>query len=425
MPPHAARRQRRSHRTSPRPTFVLAALALSACTGRSGDPDTGVDRYSVNDTVVVHYRGASSSQQLLALTEIWRVGGDSVPGGGLFGRIDALTVDSAGDVWVFDGGLTELRRYSESGEFGGTVGRAGRGPGEYLATNGLATLASGQVAFWDAAASAVNIYGPNGTFIETLQPPVVGYRGRMRSLSTQRDGRLAFQAYLSIPSAESENSTSAWFIRSSDGVYRDTLINPASRVKSQLLESIGPTRYSALPVPFSPVATGALHVSAFTFSSPGHPYVVHAVWNGNPLRILRDAPTVEISDAERAELREVATWVLRRNDPAWRWEGQELPRTKPAVLGVRTSSDGALLVAVSTPSVWSGADTTARGTDAMPPRTFAERLTFDIYGEDGAYRGRIALPAGAQLHAMRGQDAWGSVPDEAGEQYLVRWRIGG
>jgi hypothetical protein len=48
-----------------------------------------------------------------------------------FGEISRLAEDLRGGIYVFDRQVPEIRHFDRAGEFLGTVGRSGQGPGEY------------------------------------------------------------------------------------------------------------------------------------------------------------------------------------------------------------------------------------------------------------------------------------------------------
>lgn len=49
----------------------------------------------------------------------------------IFGRIGSLTADSDGDLYVGDNQMIHIKHFNSRGQFVGTIGREGRGPGEF------------------------------------------------------------------------------------------------------------------------------------------------------------------------------------------------------------------------------------------------------------------------------------------------------
>jgi hypothetical protein len=65
------------------------------------------------------------------LQEVWRVGGASESDKDLFGVISDIDIDAAGDVYLLDSQLSEVKVYSRTGEFVRSIGREGEAPGEF------------------------------------------------------------------------------------------------------------------------------------------------------------------------------------------------------------------------------------------------------------------------------------------------------
>jgi hypothetical protein len=73
--------------------------------------------------------------QVLKLKELWRVGGEEDEN--FFGAISKVIADEAGNVYLLDTQLAEVRVYSPQGEFLRTLGRQGEGPGEVRAPSDM------------------------------------------------------------------------------------------------------------------------------------------------------------------------------------------------------------------------------------------------------------------------------------------------
>ncbi|MBN2170955.1 MAG: 6-bladed beta-propeller [Candidatus Krumholzibacteriota bacterium] len=65
------------------------------------------------------------------LEELWRIGGDSDDENEFFGVLVQLLVDGAGNVYLLDQMLNEVKVFSPDGEYLRTLGREGEGPGEF------------------------------------------------------------------------------------------------------------------------------------------------------------------------------------------------------------------------------------------------------------------------------------------------------
>jgi hypothetical protein len=82
----------------------------------------------------------------IALEELWRIGGNSEKEGEFFGVIADVAVDDAGEVYVLDGQLSEVRVFSPDGHYLRTIGHEGEGPGEFRRPTDLLFLPDGRLA---------------------------------------------------------------------------------------------------------------------------------------------------------------------------------------------------------------------------------------------------------------------------------------
>lgn len=71
------------------------------------------------------------SPRRVQLEELWRIGGDSDDENEFFGVLVQLLVDGAGNVYLLDQMLNEVKIFSPEGEYLRTIGREGEGPGEF------------------------------------------------------------------------------------------------------------------------------------------------------------------------------------------------------------------------------------------------------------------------------------------------------
>ena len=94
--------------------------------------------------------------------ELWRVGGDADADEELFGVIEALTTDPAGNVYLLDKQLSEVKVFSRDGGYLRTVGREGEGPGEFRAGLGLFFTPEGRLAVLQGAPPKVVLFTAAG-----------------------------------------------------------------------------------------------------------------------------------------------------------------------------------------------------------------------------------------------------------------------
>ncbi len=95
------------------------------------------------------------------LQEIWRAGGDDDEI--FFGTIATVKSDAEGNIYLLDGQLSEVHRYSPEGEHLAVLGQEGDGPGEMRGPNDLFILADGTICVLQGFPGRVVRLHPDGT----------------------------------------------------------------------------------------------------------------------------------------------------------------------------------------------------------------------------------------------------------------------
>lgn len=408
-------------------TRAALLLLIVACNDRADESESSSpERFTAGDTLVVRTRGDIAPDAELQLVEQWRAGSADGDAATSFSQVHSVAITADGHVLVFDQGGPVLRRYAPDGTLTRAIGRKGSGPGEYDRVNGVTVRTDGHAVLWDGAGSRLNVYAPSDSFITQWAAPVSGYGTSNQSLIALTDNRVAARAYVRDTTLRREAiGRTAWFVYDAAGVARDTVLQPELNDATVMLIARNAGSASSRPVPYQPRPVAALLLDGTVTWSPGTPYVVHGRHEGKPLRIERDTRALPVSDAERSQLRDQVIWGMRQTDPNWTWDGPEIAATKPAVQDVLVTLDGQYLVRVGTPSEPYEPDP-PRPVEGQPPRPlvrFRSPTSYELFAADGALRGRFTLPRGATVHAVRGDDVWGTVTDEDDVPYLVRWRL--
>lgn len=78
--------------------------------------------------------------------ELWRLGGDTDDEDEFFGVIAQILSDQAGNIYVLDSQLAEVKIYTSDGEFVRSIGREGEGPGEFRFPTGMFFIPNGNLA---------------------------------------------------------------------------------------------------------------------------------------------------------------------------------------------------------------------------------------------------------------------------------------
>ena len=88
-----------------------------------------------------------------------------------FDGIRSVRLLDEGGFVVLDGGSRQLRRYDAAGRHAWSVGRQGRGPGEFEQPNLVGRAADGSFLLWDRSLSRMTVVTADGDSIRTEPPP--------------------------------------------------------------------------------------------------------------------------------------------------------------------------------------------------------------------------------------------------------------
>ena len=115
-------------------------------------------------------------EEEIAFTEILRVGEETDENAYLFGRIMGLAVDSKGRILVADRQPPSVVVFSVDGEWLGSVGGVGEGPGEYVTVGGVFVSSSDSVYVIDSRLGSgiprLLVYDPTDfTYVRQIQFP--------------------------------------------------------------------------------------------------------------------------------------------------------------------------------------------------------------------------------------------------------------
>ncbi|HEX8245991.1 MAG TPA: 6-bladed beta-propeller [Longimicrobium sp.] len=132
-----------------------------------------------------------AAQPRLQLTEVFRVGSES-GANDAFARVMDATLDHAGRLLVADDQNHRVSVFGPRGQFVGSIGRRGRGPGEMESPWLVAVDARDSIFVWDDALSRISVFGPDLRFRRSFGVPPQWLINGLRFLP---DGRLVVAAY--------------------------------------------------------------------------------------------------------------------------------------------------------------------------------------------------------------------------------------
>ena len=428
--------------------FVVVGAAVAfaiACAGADSGPVKGRADWTtvvdtVGDTIITRTTGGSDSSGMHTLVEEAVIGElDAVQEEYSFGGINELESSLDGKIYVFDRQVPALREYDPAGKFVRTIGRKGKGPGEYDQANGVVVHRDGRLMLWDAGTAHINVYGTDGTFITAW--PLPGGAGFYTSGALFMDtaGYTYARTRIGDPPTQNAPGSPRMFGLTGlvkwdrDGRIVDSLTPPAQTVEPQSLIATQKGGTSMTFVPYSPRHMWAWSPLGYFVSAQSDRYaVLISAPSGRVRRIEREIEPVAMEGDERAYYEERVTAQMRSTDPTWRWSGPSIPGNKGAITSVTPADDGRIWVAIARPGervpeneLPPGPSVRVGAGDApkMPPIRWRDPSVYDVFDPSGEYLGRVAAPPKTTFRTMRGDHIWAVRRDSLDVEQVVRFRI--
>jgi hypothetical protein len=133
----------------------------------------------------------SAAGPVLRLSQVLRLG--SLEGEhDAFGRVMDVALDRSGRVLVADDQSHDVRVFDARGRYVGTLGRQGRGPGEFQSPWQVAADAQDSIWVWDSGLARISVFSPSLRFARSFQIPPEWVVNSLRFLP---DGRVLLAAY--------------------------------------------------------------------------------------------------------------------------------------------------------------------------------------------------------------------------------------
>lgn len=351
--------------------YMLVILSgIAACTDDQGSEEAAPEVGSSGKGAIVQIGAVEGPEEFV------------------FGRIVGVATDPAGNVYVLDEQVSNLRAYSSSGDFIKVVAREGDGPGEVRRPMGLNLGQDGRL--YVREAKGVSVFAPDpvtsvrDSLVETFRGPAYPSFDSRRGEATNR---AYYYPFYDFPR---EGTERFFFIRyGEDRTPTDTLEVPPFRNLSSRrrafvrLSASGGRAFQGLNVvPFERRAVFDVTPRGTIVGGDGTDYtLVEVDSDGDTLLTIRGghAPE-EVDPVERADSADALAERLDsmpvpldrvENLSTWIERG-DLPTSYPPYIDVWSGADG---------STW---------VRRWPPRSGGEH--FDVYTEDGSLRGSIHLP---------------------------------
>lgn len=106
----------------------------------------------------------------------------NLPAEAIFEIPNEITCDSEGNVYVLDKKANNIKIFNSSGKYVRTIGRRGRGPGEFNSPQHF-TFAKDRLAIWDQRNFRICTISPEGKFLKSIKSSMMGtWPYKLRSL---------------------------------------------------------------------------------------------------------------------------------------------------------------------------------------------------------------------------------------------------
>lgn len=377
----------------------------------------------------------ATAKDALDLTAGISIGADSSGGPDyLFASISELLITSTGDVWIIDGSGGEvkdpqIRVFSRAGKFLRRVGRHGEGPGEYMIPSGLAELKDGRIVVRDdRQPSKIEVFSAEGKFIEDWNLPLSMRWGSgfAQPIQTDASGMLWLPTTVGRPGPD--RPPPMFILLDDHGMIRDSTVFPVTpQIEIQKVELVqtapgGGDMHYGWELPFQPRGTWAwnplghfaiartdiyqIEMIAATTTRP-----VDGVRNLTlPRTLSRGEGPIAVTETERTFRRDFLRKLMSSRPGAEKLTIPEIAKVKPILNSIEFSSDGKLLVWVSSPAHLEGEE-------------WVEPKIVDVFDPADRYLGRITFPAAFYPMRFRGDRVWGVGVGADNESFLQEYRI--
>jgi len=376
--------------------LVLVAPAL-ACGTRPGGAGS-VSRDSAGVEIVETGGPGWSEGWTVAETSSIDIGGNAADSSYDLNQVSGAVRLGDGRVVVANGETADLRFYDRDGKYLFTSGRRGQGPGEYQMLMGLWRLPGDSLIASDLMARRLTVVGPDGALVRTFS------LGGEAGLALPTNGRMSLATPVGVFGDGSiigmvldislEETREAWrdsvnYIRyGPDGAVQDTIARLPGIEMTRIELSVGDqTLPSPMPVPLGRQTVPGVGMERFYDAQNARFEFEVRDRTGRIRRLVRmPAESRPITAADReahrqAQLEQLANQPGLGMVPAplleqfrQRITSVEYPETFPFIEELREDGDGNLWVR----EVGAPGD---------------ERARYAVFDGDGAFLGRLTLPA--------------------------------
>jgi hypothetical protein len=346
-----------------------------------------------------------------------------------FSRISGLAVDALGFLYVADAQEHRVDVFALGSAHVATIGRRGRGPGEFQHPTSIAAAPDGTI--WVRDMNRIQRFtrdepsAPATRYAAVVNGPPMADWMSQRTGVVDRDGLVHVPQSFTLSRTDPPRYVQLMFRVGADGAIRDSIVAPhypgpaASFAIVRLSATDGRMLRGLGYAPFTPVRQWASTPRGTIISGDARSYLlVETDAAGREVRrFTRPYQPVPIDASERRDsLRALSARLDSITVPLSQVEGmsddvraRRLPADYPAHREVAVSGDGVLWV-----RRWSDATTRARS-------------VFDVFDAEARFLGTVVLAADLRadpvLVIMGSQGAGIEVDPETGLEMLVRFTV--
>jgi len=293
--------------------------------------------------------------------------------------------------------------------------------------DGLAVLPDGRLLVRDAPNSRITVFNDEGNYLEDW--PLDGGFNTDRRFYTDAAGNSYVTALL-------ERGLAPWEWRfgvirySPDGVIGDTLPAPMWNFEPAQVTASRENNSSVRSVPFTPDVVWTFSPLGYLVGGLTADYRIDLFRRDAPvLRIERESLPVRVNPGEADERVRQITEGLRRQYGSWRWNGPDVPATKPPFRELFVRREGNVWVLVSSEGVPKMSTTEAKEEEERSGDVvlrFGEPSSFDVFAPEGDYLGPVSAPASFRVEPepiALGDQVWAVTRDELDVPSIVRFKI--
>lgn len=354
-------------------SLVLTAVACSdgvADSAMTARIDTvGVNRIEVTNTGVSIWTPGTAWQ----LQEDLRLGAaaDASSEQEQFGSIASVVADSRGRIYVLDWMSQDVRVFHPTGAYSHTIGRRGRGPGEFSGAWELDIGLGDTLTVLDDGMMRFSVFAPDGTFVESRRRSIVGYGPPGRTL-LQDGGYLDWA--LVFPNGRSGARIFFFPVRYAPGFEHADTFPPIEYTQDMVPSGRMPV------MDFGAFVVASVDARGNVWFADSREYRVYRRHLEGDTTLVFSLPVeaVPLGETEREHVR--TRWANRPEIGADQLAG--LPDTKPVIYGIVPDNAGHVFVFPDIAGEPAG-------------------TVVDVFRESGEYLGRITLPTPVPLTPNR------------------------